>query len=1393
MLSHWTRILSAAIFVSLLPEAGMAGVAQWDLNGNLASSNGGTALVGGAAAPEAAADISFTSDSINGADGQVAGFTRGTFFRLTHGLPPNGGGTRLNRYTLLMDVKFPDRSPSGGWAALLQTTSGNTDDADWAINPAGGVGINGNYGGVIQDGEWYRLALVIDNVNHRLTSYIDGVQVQQTTGGALVVDGRFSLGAEALLFADDTQENSAGLINSVELLDFPLTSPEVEELGTASAAGIPIPDHTCPRNLACSADVLAKTVHLSWSAGDNLNAASYEILRDGIQVTTVPLTATSYTDTVPGGGVYNYELGLSGGNAAQCANLPLQCRVQFPTGDVFFSDDFEGYLDDVELVNLGGWLPVDENNPLEDATWTITNPGGRLNPPTADGTPSSGQFLISDSDRANNENTPGSGMSHDILSPIFSCVTSSVVWLHFDCSAQLNNNGLCVFDVDVSSDRGANWTNVFRRVAPSRTLPPAADTTNADGFVGRLHLDISAQAGKKPEVMFRLRHFEPNDDWWIAMDNVVVDNKPWKGGEVNVLGPERFNTGIPAGWTVRSDSDPPNTGLATWNTQDPCKRSVLKVGGKFPYLDGRAIGRLDDFFAIMDDPCTPSPKDDYLITPPQDLTNADEVFLEYKSEIIDDNQAVADVLLSLDGGATFETPPLFSYNAGGLFASGEDPFYAERIIPVPVAAGKKQVAFAFHYQSPGNRSYWALDDIKVTANGAQLPRRNCNNREFQVDKFDATTGSVTCHWKPISGDGGFRVLANGGVISANLPASTLSYTDTQPPAGGSITYSLQSLVGGAVDFTCAAPPVSVFACPHDFGCCVDQTAKTVKLSWVNGLNLAGTGYRITRDGVPVRTVPLTQSSFLDNTLPGPGAYEYELILNGGDPTQCPGLPLKCHAVVVGGDAIFSDDFECYRSDADLAAAGWEIHEENNPSENAAWTVTNPGNRANPPLADGSPSQGRFLVSDSDAANGDDHQGSGRSHDIWSPSFDCRGQSAVWLHMDCTAMLNNNGEVVFDVDVSSDDGVTWENVFRRVAPGRAVDPLPLADIPEDLPGGPQVGNADAFFGTLDLDLSTQAAQKPGVRFRLRQFEPSDDWWIAVDDVLVDNHAAAGGTRTLLPVEGFTNGIPGDWTVDPPDSSGGWRTDDPCNISLLHSNGGVFPDGLDGRRMHHLDDSFALVAGDEFCGSVIQDEMLSTPVIDCSSATQVYLHFKSDMLATDAVVEVLLSLDRGNNYDHDHPVFSDQRGGGLLRNANNAEAVYNAYILKVPQAAGQSEVVFGFHYVNPAPQNSYWAIDDVKVTGDGAAAGPGFVRGDCNQDKTLDLTDAIVNLNYQFLGGATPACLEACNTNGDAADDLTDAVYLLNYLFLGGPKPPAPGPDKCEKDPEPGPLSCQTPSC
>lgn len=88
------------------------------------------------------------------------------------------------------------------------------------------------------------------------------------------------------------------------------------------------------------------------------------------------------------------------------------------------------------------------------------------------------------------------------------------------------------------------------------------------------------------------------------------------------------------------------------------------------------------------------------------------------------------------------------------------------------------------------------------------------------------------------------------------------------------------------------------------------------------------------------------------------------------------------------------------------------------------------------------------------------------------------------------------------------------------------------------------------------------------------------------------------------------------------------------------------------------------------------------------------------------------------------------------------------------------------------------------------GTGFQRGNCDGTGSINVADAIFALNRLFLGGSTPACMDACDTDDNGTFNITDAVYALNYLFLGGGQPPAPFP-ACGDDPTDDELDCAVP--
>jgi hypothetical protein len=103
----------------------------------------------------------------------------------------------------------------------------------------------------------------------------------------------------------------------------------------------------------------------------------------------------------------------------------------------------------------------------------------------------------------------------------------------------------------------------------------------------------------------------------------------------------------------------------------------------------------------------------------------------------------------------------------------------------------------------------------------------------------------------------------------------------------------------------------------------------------------------------------------------------------------------------------------------------------------------------------------------------------------------------------------------------------------------------------------------------------------------------------------------------------------------------------------------------------------------------------------------------------------------------------------------------------------------------------SLAEVEVFRGGSTQEPEFHRGDPNGDGSMNITDGIFVLNFLFLGGSKPGCMESADANDDGAVNITDGIYMLNYLFLGGPAPRAPGApaQPCGPDPAGSPdLGC-----
>ncbi len=71
--------------------------------------------------------------------------------------------------------------------------------------------------------------------------------------------------------------------------------------------------------------------------------------------------------------------------------------------------------------------------------------------------------------------------------------------------------------------------------------------------------------------------------------------------------------------------------------------------------------------------------------------------------------------------------------------------------------------------------------------------------------------------------------------------------------------------------------------------------------------------------------------------------------------------------------------------------------------------------------------------------------------------------------------------------------------------------------------------------------------------------------------------------------------------------------------------------------------------------------------------------------------------------------------------------------------------------------------------------GFMRGDANNDRRVDISDPIYMLLNLFVGGQPPPCQKSANADvSDPSLNLGDVIATLSFLFAGGAPPPPPYP-------------------
>lgn len=204
----------------------------------------------------------------------------GSYYKITHGIAPNGGGLLVNEYSLRFDFRAPTLE---NWICFLQTSPTNANDGELFINKSGNIGVSatGYTKYSINPNEWYRMVISVINGTQYLI-YLDGTLV--LSGAVQSVDGRFALDKDVLIFADEDGEDADVDCAELSIYNYALSEAEIKTLGGfGHIVGIEDVDPSLPTEFSLSQNYpnpfnpITKINYAMPSAGD-VSIVIYDIL-----------------------------------------------------------------------------------------------------------------------------------------------------------------------------------------------------------------------------------------------------------------------------------------------------------------------------------------------------------------------------------------------------------------------------------------------------------------------------------------------------------------------------------------------------------------------------------------------------------------------------------------------------------------------------------------------------------------------------------------------------------------------------------------------------------------------------------------------------------------------------------------------------------------------------------------------------------------------------------------------------------------------------------------------------------------------------------------------------------------------------------------------------------
>ena len=179
-----------------------------------------------------------TDESVAGptSDNKAIKIGTGSYLKMLNGILPNGGGIMVNEYSIQLDFSIPE---TGKWYSFIQTDPTNVSDADLFIkngNNTIGTAATNYSTNAVSANTWYRMVITVKN-GEFFKVWVNGEL--WLDGNAQLVDGRFALADQLLLFADNDGDDSPILCSEAAIWEVALTEDEVLGLGTDPTASIP--------------------------------------------------------------------------------------------------------------------------------------------------------------------------------------------------------------------------------------------------------------------------------------------------------------------------------------------------------------------------------------------------------------------------------------------------------------------------------------------------------------------------------------------------------------------------------------------------------------------------------------------------------------------------------------------------------------------------------------------------------------------------------------------------------------------------------------------------------------------------------------------------------------------------------------------------------------------------------------------------------------------------------------------------------------------------------------------------------------------------------------------------------------------------------------------------